>query len=124
MDRHQFVQGLIEKRDEAAKTLEELKKESAVAHSRTRTAIAKLLAAPDQPTVRCVNSTFSFSIGGCPRPLLLAEAEMVSDEAIISLCGEICSLRKQCDDEREKTEKYKLEDVVTTLKQILATVPG
>lgn len=124
MDRHQFVESLIKKRDDLSTKLAELKEAAKLAFDRSREGIARLLE-KTEPASLAFNSAGGGDVllihdsNGNILKVAPSQAERVSDDAIIELCGEICELRRQCDKEKQLIRKYEADEVASQLRAVV-----
>jgi len=107
MDRHQFVEKHVEKRDRLKENLEKLNKKKDVAYSRSRDYFRSFLNneedtnttlhhnLPSSDMALMTNTAIGhLAIGHLAMGTSHKDAEKATDEDIVKLCGEIDSLEK------------------------------
>lgn len=118
MDRHQFVEKLIAQRNELATIRDNLKKTSSIAFDRSLTRFRKLFV-PEKDMPWPLTCGFSFKLTS--HADTLKENAKVTDEDIQSLCGEIAFLKKEIDELDSEVTKYRDEDFVKTVIDLLSS---
>lgn len=129
MDRHQFVESLINKRDELIDTVEEQEKQNKILYQRSKTYLRELLKEPEHNVSTGIYLTtqvaetlgawngYNGGVTGSPPSKDIYNS--VSDEDIITLCIEIGKLRDRVDKLFNKNEKLKQEDVSGFIKELI-----
>lgn len=132
MDRHQFVESLINKRDELIDTVEEQEKQNKILYQRSKTYLRELLKEPEHKEGFVSTGTYlssqvaktlgawnGYNGGVTGSPPSKDIYNSVSDEDIITLCIEIGKLRDRVDELFNKNEKLKQEDVSGFIKELI-----
>lgn len=121
MDRHEFVQMLIAKRNDANKALVEAQERRRVAYKRSATRFAGMLEAaknpPDSNEYRLFIDKLEAAAG--LSAVTLPEELFIDDESIIKLCVEIHEIREKTKDTLREVAKYENQDFVKEIEQLL-----